>query len=110
MACGAASSRSDLQNHADETDPDSDKIGVVEKWEPPSILSPDCRAGPLDQVREIVSQGCYRYDFRSDEWVGYALAQILEIDLTGANGRKRMLELIDIWVENGVIRKRVASR
>lgn len=94
----------DLHNHEDENDPDSDSIGVVEKWEPPGIFA-GLPSGAANLVREIISAGDFRYDFRSPDWAGYALAQTCAADPTCADGRKKLCKLIDKWIENGVFRK-----
>lgn len=94
----------DLKNHANEDDLDSDKIGVVEKWDPPTVFA-GLPARVVNLVREFVSQGRYRYDFRSADWVGLGLGQAIGIDASEANGRNRLVKLIDIWIKNGVLRK-----
>lgn len=96
----------DLNNAAQGDDLDSDRIGVVEKWSPPGMfegLAPHA----ADRVREIVATGEHRYDQRSNLWAGYAIADICRCDPTDQEGKKRLAQLIDKWIENGALRKEI---
>lgn len=100
----------DLQNHADVNDPDSDKIGVVETWHPPTLFA-GAIPNAAENAQKTISAGDYRYDHRSQEWAGFPLAPVCGSQnlLSPTHPRDRMIirKMIDAWISSGVLVKSI---
>lgn len=92
----------DLGNGADGERGDS--IGVVEAWEPPGLFS-GVPQDALVQAQRILAVTAYRYDQQSPDWVGYAVASVLGISPSDAPGKRKIGQIIDKWIETGVVEK-----
>lgn len=92
----------DLHNFDDHLD--SDVIGVVEKWDVPGLFS-GIPSNAAELAQRIVAAGEYRYDTQSPEWVGHGLSSMLGLDITQPTAKKRLIKIIDRWIETGVLQK-----
>ncbi|HWK13746.1 MAG TPA: AAA family ATPase [Rhizobiaceae bacterium] len=59
--------------------PHGDSVGVVEAWEWP-IPTDGLPDDTLDRVKERVAAGEWRDSDQSPDWVGFAIAEVLDID------------------------------
>jgi hypothetical protein len=91
-----------LGNHTDDL-PD-DWIGVPHSWKPPCMDS----VRRLAQIQRLISQGEWREDVRAKNWAGKAVAEVLELPTDTSGARKRISEMLKVWVENKVFK--VVSR
>lgn len=77
----------DLDNATKEY-PEGDNVGVVVQWEPPNAED-GLEEGTLDKVKAVVAGSNWRESEQSAEWVGYAIAEVLGVDIGAAKARER---------------------
>lgn len=92
----------------------SDHIGVVAQWTPPDLFT-GVTVNHLLEVQGLVAEGNYRRSEQTDDWVGDAIGQVLNIDVGDrkSSEAKRVKRLIDSWIANGalvVVREKDESR
>lgn len=80
----------------------SDKIGVVASWEWPDH-SDGVTASDMQAVRQKVSTGKYRVDAQATDWVGYAIIEVLGVEVSEATKAKAK-SLQVMWTKNGVLK------
>lgn len=77
-----------------------DSIGVVTTWVWPDAL--EGVDGPLvDRVFERIKGGQWRDSAQATDWVGYAVAQVMELDLNNKAQKARVNSLIRTWKAAG---------
>lgn len=79
-----------------------DQVGVACPWEWPELFD-GISTAKAQAVQRAVSDGRYRKDPRSSEWVGFIVAKIVGMD--AENDRKRISAIIKEWVKNGVLKE-----
>jgi hypothetical protein len=77
-----------------------DQVGVACPWKWPELFE-GISTRHLIAVQKAVEQGEWRADTRSSEWVGLAVAKVL--DLNPDQARKRISKLLKEWIENGAL-------
>lgn len=77
-----------------------DQVGVACPWKWPELFD-GISTRHLIAVQKVVASGEYRADPRSPEWVGHAVAQVLDID--AETSRKRISKLLREWIANGAL-------
>jgi len=87
-----------------------DQVGVACPWSWPELFE-GISTRHLIAVQKAVEQSEWRADPRSSEWVGFAVAQALDLDVE--TSRKRISKLLKEWVGNGafeIVEKPDANR
>ena len=84
----------------------SGSVGVVTGWEWPTGASfvSDVTKDQLQGIKNLLSLGSHRKDPQSKEWAGYAVAKILDIDVTVKAEKQRVAKMLETWVETGELR------
>jgi hypothetical protein len=82
--------------------PNGDNVGVVLPWRFPGAFD-GVTPAHMERVRDMARDGNYRSDPRSPEWIGNAVAEVLDIDPEADKGRIK--ELLKTWFANGALRK-----
>jgi hypothetical protein len=77
-----------------------DQVGVACPWKWPELFE-GISTRHLIAVQKAVEQGEWRADVRSPEWVGFAVAKTLDLNLEAS--RKRISQLLKEWVANGAL-------
>ena len=90
-----------LLPNGDEFTP-CDNVGVVAPWRFPGVLDAVTEAHML-KVRTMAAAGTYRADAQSSEWIGRAVADVLNLDADSDADRKRIKRILKLWVANGVL-------
>lgn len=86
----------------------SDQVGVVIPFEMPSVLdSIPANAAAIAQDTARVHAAC-RYSVKSGDWFGHVVGPALGVDSIEAGGKRVLAQLIDQWLKNGVLIKRMA--
>ncbi len=49
--------------------------------------------------------GSYRADPQSDNWIGHAVAEVLDLDSDDKDDRKRIRAILKTWIKNAVLRE-----
>lgn len=75
-----------------------DQVGVACPWKWPELFE-GISTRHLIAAQKVVAEGEWRADPRSKEWVGLAVAQVLDLDPEKA--RKRIAKVLKQWVDNG---------
>ena len=77
-----------------------DAVGVVVKWQPPSITIMD---DPVKAaaVQAEVAKGNYRHDAKADDWVGPVIAGALGLDIKEPGIKKLVTDVLGAWVDKG---------
>jgi hypothetical protein len=57
----------------------------------------------MRRVRAMAAEGNYRKDPRAENWIGLAVAEVLELDLEDDADRKQIKEILKTWFGNGVL-------
>jgi hypothetical protein len=81
-----------------------DNIQVVVPWTPPDAFS-GVTWEHLRDVQMLVGASDYRKDPQSQDWVGFAVGQVLGLDVTDrkAAGAARAKKLISTWTGSGAL-------
>jgi hypothetical protein len=89
----------------------SDKIGIVTRWEPPAAFD-NVTTDHLHAVRRRVAESKWRLNEQSEDWVGYAIADVLDLDITSdktspacKTARRRIKTMIETWLKTGALKK-----
>ena len=53
----------------------------------------------------MAAEGAYRTSAQSPDWIGNAVAEVLNLDVEDDNDRARIKALLKTWFKNGVLRK-----
>jgi hypothetical protein len=85
----------------------SDHVQVAVTWEWPNALD-GLATRDLFAVQKHVSEGQWRKSSTSPEWVGKAVAEVLDLDLESAPVLNRVKSLLKTWIETGALK--VAKR
>lgn len=57
----------------------------------------------MHRVRAMAAEGSYRKDSRSENWIGRAVAEVLDLDLEDEADRKQVKDVLKVWFANGVL-------
>ncbi|MHB9881075.1 AAA family ATPase [Pacificimonas sp. ICDLI1SI03] len=76
-----------------------DSVGVVESWTPPDAFD-GINHTVLRAVYQAVSEGEWRDNWQSPDWVGHAIGNVIGEDASTPPGRKRILTLQKQWTGN----------
>jgi AAA domain len=87
--------------------PNGDEIACASPWKPPDPFQ-GISTADMHKCRTLAQTGAYRLDNRSADWIGYAIAEVLNIKVAhGAdNNRKdlaRIKQIVKTWIKNGVL-------
>jgi hypothetical protein len=85
--------------------PNGDDVGIVLPWHFPGAFE-GVSADHMRKVRDLARSGTYRADSRAEEWIGKAVAEVLDLDPDAGGGDfKRIGIILKRWYKNGVLRK-----
>jgi hypothetical protein len=87
-----------------------DDVGVVVSWSYPAVDRREPTTTDVTRVLEIIeSNGPWRFDIRArnEKWVGIAVAEVLDLDVTRKPQRDRVAKLVDDWLQRGWLEKQV---
>ena len=83
--------------------PNGDSVGVSEPWSWPDAFS-DVTRNDLESVQRAVAAGEYRESHRAKDWVGIAVADVLNLDVSDAYVRAKVRHMLSTWLDNGALR------
>ena len=75
---------------------EQDLVGVVDKWRLPNAFD-DVTTADLRAVQTKVAAGSYRESSQSREWVGYAIGETLDLDMTNESNVAKVKSLFATW-------------
>jgi hypothetical protein len=90
--------------------PNGDDVGAVDRWEKPNPLD-DVTPDHLARVQALFAESAYRESDQSPEWGGYAVANVLDIDIGDKSGRTpeqnaaraKVKDILRKWMAAGAI-------
>jgi hypothetical protein len=78
-----------------------DNLPVVISWRFPGAFD-NVTETHMQKVRDLARDGSYRADARSPEWIGRAVADVLDID--AESDKTRIKAILKTWVATGVLK------
>jgi hypothetical protein len=75
-----------------------DDVGVIAPWRFPAATD-DVTEVHRERVQEMARIGSYRVDVRSADWIGRAVAEVLDLDAD----RKRIKLILKNWFDSGAL-------
>lgn len=81
---------------------DGDKVGVVTSWELPDPMK-GVTADELKLVQNVVASGEWRKDVQSPQWVGFAVAKALNLNLDNPQERAKAKTMVQTWLGTGAL-------
>lgn len=85
---------------------EGDSVGVVTTWKPPRAMD-GVEATDLFQIQKVLAAGDYRRSGQADDWAGYVVARQLNIDAVEAKSKKRINQMIEVWLKSGALKEDV---
>jgi hypothetical protein len=79
-----------------------DHVGVVTPWAFPDPMG-GIKVEDLLAVQRVVSEGNYRRDHQSPDWVGNAVAKTLGLNLQNPADRSKVMLMIKTWLASGAL-------
>ncbi|HEY1474030.1 MAG TPA: AAA family ATPase [Pseudolabrys sp.] len=97
----------DLENGPHLYGAGGDEVGVVTSWEYPRRDEPVVTADDIVRVQAAIKDGRWRADQRAkrEPWVGVAIAQALDMDLSHKLQKRAVAKLVDDWVGAGYLKR-----
>src|SRR5262249_24025666 len=88
--------------------PNGDEIACASPWKPPNPFQ-GVTTADMHKCRTLAQTGAYRLDSRSPEWIGYAVAEVLNINIArGAENSPqdlaRIRQVLQTWLKNKVLK------
>jgi hypothetical protein len=80
-----------------------DHVGVVTRWEPPSLFHGLTNSNILRIQEEIDRAGDYRASAQANRWVGKAVASVLDWNIQDATVKKRIGAMVAVWMKNQLL-------
>ena len=77
-----------------------DSVGVVVSWKWPDPLD-GVTGRDFEAAAAEIRKGSWRENIQSKDWVGYAVAKALKIDLSSKAGKAKVVGLIKVWLKAG---------
>ena len=79
-----------------------DSVGVVTPWKWPNALEGVTPQQVL-QVQQQVAAGIWRENPQAEDWVGRAVAEVLDLDVEDDAARARIRSLLKTWRDNSLL-------
>ncbi|MGE7469242.1 AAA family ATPase [Bosea sp. NPDC003192] len=80
-----------------------DNVGVATAWEMPGVLD-SVTADDCERVIAMVrADPAYRHDSRASNWIGFAIADVLGLDVDRKADREQVNRVLRIWIDNGAL-------
>lgn len=80
-----------------------DHVGVVARWEPPSLFHGLTNADVLHIQQEIDRAGDYRENSQATRWVGKAVTSVMDWDVRDASVKKRVTAMVRVWLQKQLL-------
>jgi hypothetical protein len=79
-----------------------DNMGVVVPWKWPNHMEGITPAALLAVQKRVDGKG-YRKNVQAKNWVGYAIAEVLELDPNNPADQSKIKAAVKTWIENGML-------
>ena len=79
-----------------------DSVGVVTRWQWPNPLD-GVTGSDLRKVQAAIGEGRWRKNSQAKDWVGHAIATVLNLDATNKAHKAKIVGLLKTWTQNGML-------
>jgi hypothetical protein len=80
-----------------------DGVGVVKRWEFPSVFEGN-KPGDLLAVQRKIASGEWRQSHQCKNWAGNAVAEVLNLDLTAKGVKSSIITMLAGWVHSNALK------
>jgi hypothetical protein len=80
-----------------------DGVGVVKRWEFPSVFKENA-PGDLLAVQRRIASGMWRQSHQCKDWAGNAVAEVLKRDLTNRGVKSDIITMLAGWVKSNALK------
>lgn len=70
-----------------------DSVAALEQWSPPTAQMRQPTTWEIYEIQRLVDAKAYREDIQAKEWVGHAIAKVLQLDLNNATDKRRVKDV-----------------
>ena len=70
-----------------------DSVAALEQWSPPTTQMRQPTTCEIYEIQRLVDAKAYREDIQAKEWVGHAIAKVLQLDLNSATDKRRVKDI-----------------
>ncbi len=81
-----------------------DNVGVVVPWKWPDAFD-GISVEDLFRVQKAVQDKNLRISPRAKNWIGTAVGEVLDLDVTDKANRAQIMTLVKTWIETGALRE-----
>jgi len=93
-----------LYNNPADPNAYGDEIGVVTSWQLPGVFA-GLSTHDLPRVQAAIERGGpWARDVQSRNWAGFAIAEVLDLDLTDEMVKERVKRMLSTWIESGALK------
>jgi hypothetical protein len=75
---------------------------VITSWTYPNAFD-SVTPAHMNRVRDMAANGNYRKSEQAKDWIGYAVAEVLDLDPSDDADRKQIKAILKKWFANGVL-------
>lgn len=79
-----------------------DSVGVACAWTPPDLFE-GMTGRHLYNVQKAVSEGEWRENIQSGEWVGFPIAAALMLDIENEKDKAKIKRMLKVWLKEGAL-------
>lgn len=79
-----------------------DAVGVACSWTPPDLFE-GMTGRHLYNVQKAVSEGEWRENIQSGEWVGFPIAAALMLDIENEKDKAKIKRMLKVWLKEGAL-------
>lgn len=79
-----------------------DSVGVACAWTPPDLFE-GMSSQHLYRVQKAVSEGDWRENIQSGEWVGFPIAAALMLDIENEKDKAKIKRMLKVWLKEGAL-------
>jgi hypothetical protein len=92
-----------LRNDVSDPNAPGDSIGVVISWKLPGVFAGN-PPNALATVQAKIGRGVWAKSAQANDWAGYAIAEVLEIDMADEAAKERVKKMLAAWIESGALK------
>jgi hypothetical protein len=81
-----------------------DNVGVAMPWQWPDAFA-NITVATLLAVQHKINGGQWREHPQADDWIGKAVAEVLELDLDRKQDRAKVTTLLKTWIKSGALKR-----
>lgn len=80
-----------------------DIVGVVTPWTMPGVFD-DIGVADLRRAQDKIASGTWAANVQADNWAGYAIAEVLDLDAETKGGKTKVRDILKTWTESGALK------